>query len=325
MTRRTSYDHHRHDNDDSRASKGRPGHRRCAARRRCVPGSLQRPHVGRVPARPARVLPLGGGHAAHRLGGHPSAHRVVPQLDGGARLGGIDDRRRRSTVCGFYRFAHIDGRIVANPAQYVRRPKVRPSEGHGMDRAELGTFLFTAERFDRDHAALAVLLGLNGLRVSEACGTNIEDLALQRGHRGLRILGKGNQPATIPLVPRTARTIDLVVGERHEGPILRRKDGQRLDRRTGIAGSVRSASARVSEWSIHTCSAPGSSWPRSTPECPDAMYRSPPATPTRRLRRRRVRRRRVTPPTPQAALLGQRSSSLALVRWRCSRTPSRER
>jgi integrase len=29
-------------------------------------------------------------------------------------------------------------------------------------------------------------------------------------------------------VPRTARTIDLVVGERHKGPILRRKDGQRF-------------------------------------------------------------------------------------------------
>ena len=72
--------------------------------------------------------------------------------------------RRLSTVCGYYRFAHIDGRIPSNPAQYVRRPKVQPSEGHGMDRGELGTFLFTAERFDHPHAALAVLLGLNGLR-----------------------------------------------------------------------------------------------------------------------------------------------------------------
>ena len=158
--------------------------------------------------------------------------------------------RRLSTVCGFYRFAHIDGRIAANPAQYVRRPKVQPSEGRGMDRAELGTFLFTAERFDRDHAALAVLLGLNGLRVSEACGTNIEDLALQRGHRTLRILGKGNKPATIPLVPRTARTIDLVVGERHEGPILRRKDGQRLDRRTAHRW-VRSIGKRAGLGVVH--------------------------------------------------------------------------
>jgi site-specific recombinase XerD len=158
--------------------------------------------------------------------------------------------RRLSTVCGFYRFAHIDGRIPSNPAQYVRRPKVQPSEGHGMDRGELGTFLFTAERFDRDHAALAVLLGLNGLRVSEACGTNIEDLGLQRGHRTLRILGKGNKPATIPLVPRAARTIDLAVGERHQGPILRRRDGQRLDRRTAHRW-VRSIGKRAGLGAVH--------------------------------------------------------------------------
>jgi integrase/recombinase XerD len=158
--------------------------------------------------------------------------------------------RRLSTVCGFYRFAHIDGRIPSNPAQYVRRPKVQPSEGHGMDRGELGAFLFTAERCDRDHAALAVLLGLNGLRVSEACGTNIEDLGFQRGHRTLRILGKGNKPATIPLVPRAARTIDLAVGERHQGPILRRQDGERLDRRTAHRW-VRSIGRRAGLGAVH--------------------------------------------------------------------------
>jgi site-specific recombinase XerD len=140
--------------------------------------------------------------------------------------------RRLSTVCGFYRFAHIDGRIASNPAQYVRRPQVHPSDARGLDRSEFGVFLFTAEQYDRDHAALAVLLGLNGLQVSEACATNIEDLGLERGHRILGIVGKGNKPAKIPLVPRTARTIDLAVGERHQGPILRRRDGQRLDRRT---------------------------------------------------------------------------------------------
>jgi integrase len=140
--------------------------------------------------------------------------------------------RRLSTVCGFYRFAHIDGRIGSNPAQYVRRPRVHPTDARGLDRSELGVFLFTADQYDRDHAALAVLLGLNGLRVSEACASNVEDLGLERGHRTLRILGKGDKPATIPLVPRTARTIDLAVGERCEKPILRRRDGQRLDRRT---------------------------------------------------------------------------------------------
>lgn len=87
--------------------------------------------------------------------------------------------RRLATVCGFYRFAHIDGRITSNPAQYVRRPKVHPSEGRGLDRDEVARFLFTAERIDHDHAALAVLLALNGLRVSEACETSIENMGLE--------------------------------------------------------------------------------------------------------------------------------------------------
>lgn len=91
--------------------------------------------------------------------------------------------RRLSTACGFYRFAHIDGGISSNPAQYVRRPTVHPSERRGLDRGELGRFLFAAERFDHAHAALAVLLGLNSLRVTEACETNIEDMAFARGHR----------------------------------------------------------------------------------------------------------------------------------------------
>ena len=158
--------------------------------------------------------------------------------------------RRLSTACGYYRFAHIDGRIGSNPAQYVRRPTVHPSERRGLDRGELGRFLFAAERFDHAHAALAVLLGLNGLRVSEACDTNIEDMALERGHRVLRIVGKGNKAALIPLVPRTARTIDLAVGERRDGPILLRHDGQRLDRRTAHRW-VRSIGKRTGLGLVH--------------------------------------------------------------------------
>ncbi|MGH3118313.1 MAG: hypothetical protein ACRDQ2_14620, partial [Gaiellales bacterium] len=40
------------------------------------------------------------------------------------RLAASTIDRRLSTVCGFYRFAHIDGRVGSNPAQYVRRPQV---------------------------------------------------------------------------------------------------------------------------------------------------------------------------------------------------------
>ncbi len=101
-------------------------------------------------------------------------------------------------MCGLYRFAHIDGRIGSNPAQYVRRPKVHPSQGHGMDRTELGRFLFTAEQLGRRRAALAVLLGLNGLRVSEACETDIGDLGFDRGHRTPHTPDPRHRPTSLP-------------------------------------------------------------------------------------------------------------------------------
>jgi len=157
---------------------------------------------------------------------------------------------RLSTICGFYRFAHIDGVITSNPAQDGRRPKVHPAHRRGLDRGDLARFLYAAECCSAMHAALAVLLGLNGLRVSEACATNLDDLGAERGHRTLQIIGKGDKAAGIPLVPRTARTIDLAIGERIAGPILLRADGNRLDPRTAYRWT-RSVGRRVGLDQVH--------------------------------------------------------------------------
>jgi integrase len=92
--------------------------------------------------------------------------------------------------------------------------------------------------------ALISLLALNGLRVSEATGANIETLALERGHRTLTILRKGGKIVTIPLAPRTARAVDLASGERHQGPIFTAPDGSRLDRH-GAARIVRRVARRA--------------------------------------------------------------------------------
>jgi integrase len=95
----------------------------------------------------------------------------------------------------------------------------------------------------RDHA-LVSLLCLNGLRVSEAIGADIERLALERGHRTLTIVRKGAKVVTVPLAPRTARAVDLAVGERCEGPILIGANGARLDRH-GAARIVRRLARRA--------------------------------------------------------------------------------
>jgi integrase/recombinase XerD len=85
---------------------------------------------------------------------------------------------------------------------------------------------------------------LNGLRVSEATGADIEHLGLERGHRTLTITRKGGKVVTIPLAPRTARAIDLAVGERTGGPVFLTGDGRRLDRH-GAGRIVRKVARRA--------------------------------------------------------------------------------
>ena len=139
--------------------------------------------------------------------------------------------RRLCTIVCFYRYAEQEGLIDHSPAAHVRRPRLDyESSATGLDRNEVGAMLVTAGLAGaRDHALIS-LLALNGLRVSEATGANIEKLGLERGHRTLTILRKGGKTVTIPLAPRTARAVDLAVGERDEGPIFLANDGRRLDR-----------------------------------------------------------------------------------------------
>jgi integrase/recombinase XerD len=139
--------------------------------------------------------------------------------------------RRLSTLVGFYRYCEQEQILARSPAAHVRRPKQDyESRTLGLDRNELGAFLVAAGlSSNRDHT-LASLLALNGLRISEALGADIEHLNVERGHRTLRIVRKGGKQVTIPLAPRTARAIDLAIGERDHGPILVGAHGQRLDR-----------------------------------------------------------------------------------------------
>jgi len=139
--------------------------------------------------------------------------------------------RRLSTVAGFYRYCTEEEHLTHNPAANVRRPRQRQeSTMSGLDRNELGGFLVQAGLSGpRDHA-LACLLALNGLRVSEALGTNVADLGLERGHHTLEVQRKGGNTVTVPLAPRTARTVYLAIGERNEGPIIVTDSGVRMNR-----------------------------------------------------------------------------------------------
>jgi integrase/recombinase XerD len=139
--------------------------------------------------------------------------------------------RRLCTIAGFYRYAVEEELLDHSPAAHVRRPRIDyESHATGLDRNELGALLVAAGLGTAADHALVSLLALNGLRVSEATNADIENMGTERGHRTLVITRKGGKVVTIPLAPRTARAIDLAIGERCEGPIFLTTDGRRLDR-----------------------------------------------------------------------------------------------
>lgn len=147
----------------------------------------------------------------------------------------VSVHRRLSTIRCFYRICAADGLVSHSPAELLRLPRLFKDETRtlGLDRIELGSVIACGRASSPSDAALVTLMGLLGLRVSEACNVRVEDThGEQRGHRTLTLVGKGGKPATIPLPIPVARTIDLAAGGREEGPLLLRRDGTPMNRRS---------------------------------------------------------------------------------------------
>ena len=211
----------------------------------------------RLPGRVPRADPRGvraGPAPVHQLVPHPLLPLFAVRrahIEGFARELEARGRaratvtRRLSTIAGFYKYAVEEELLDHSPAARLRRPRLDyESHATALDRNELGALLVAAGLGPPLEHALISLLALNGLRVSEATGADVEHLDLERGHRTLTITRKGGKIVTIPLAPRTARAIDLATGERCDGPIFLTHDGRRLDRH-GAGRIVREVARRA--------------------------------------------------------------------------------
>jgi integrase/recombinase XerD len=140
--------------------------------------------------------------------------------------------RRMSVVAGFYRTCVIDGVLEHSPAEYERRPTV-PAESPTLGLTHLQfEALLTAARTSTNRCdfALVPMLGLLGLRIFEATGSDIEHLGEEHGHRVLRVRGKGGKVVLVPRPPAVNRAIERSIDERPTGPILLTSRGTRMDR-----------------------------------------------------------------------------------------------
>ena len=139
--------------------------------------------------------------------------------------------KRLAAVSGLYRYAIAEDWLPRNPAEHVRRP---PAGAHqvstGLTRDELAALAAAAAADRPRSAAVVLLLGLNGLRVSEACSARAENLGTERGHTVLGITRKGGRTARVPLAPRTAAALELALDGRTHGPVLATGTGRSMDR-----------------------------------------------------------------------------------------------
>lgn len=167
-----------------------------------------------------------GALAAHRV--HVEAYCRECEAEG---IAPSTLARRLSTLSGFYAYALDEGLIARSPMTRVRRPRVsEDSPRLGIDREQTRALLDAAEASNPRDAALACLLALNGLRVSEALAADVDDLGHERGHRTLRVTRKGGKVATVPLAPHTAAAVERLVCDRASGPIFATRTGGRIDR-----------------------------------------------------------------------------------------------
>jgi site-specific recombinase XerD len=140
--------------------------------------------------------------------------------------------RRLSAVSSAYRYAVSVGTLTANPAEHVRRPKVDADESPtiGLTETEARAVLTAAEQESpRTHALLALLLGA-GLRITEALTARAEQIGVDRGHRFLRVTGKGGKTRRVPLHPWLLHALEVQLAGRTEGLILPTRSGGQWDR-----------------------------------------------------------------------------------------------
>lgn len=90
------------------------------------------------------------------------------------------------------------------------------------DREELRKLLAAARDVHPRDFLLVALLGLNGLRVSEAVQAAVPDLGSAGGHRTLRVTRKGSKRGIVPLAPIVCEAVDEFLAGRSEGPLLPR-------------------------------------------------------------------------------------------------------
>jgi integrase/recombinase XerC len=154
-------------------------------------------------------------------------------------------QRRAAAARVFFGWARETGQLTTDPAANLRSPKITRVLPATLDRAiaaqMLDEAIATAREVGgpvaaRDVAVLEILYS-TGIRVSELCGLNLNDLDRER--RVIRVFGKGSKERTVPVGAPALRAVEawlekarpqLITGESGQAIFIGER-GRRIDPR----------------------------------------------------------------------------------------------
>jgi integrase/recombinase XerC len=154
-------------------------------------------------------------------------------------------QRRAAAARVFFAWAHETGRMTTDPAANLRSPKSIRVLPPTLEQATAARMLDEAIATAREtggpvaarDVALLELLYSTGIRVSELCGLNVDDLDRQRSV--VRVLGKGSKERTVPVGVPAVRAVEawlararpqLITGDSGPAMFLGER-GKRIDPR----------------------------------------------------------------------------------------------
>ena len=132
--------------------------------------------------------------------------------------------RKLSAVKSLLSFGHKTGYLVVNVGAPIRLPRIKGTLAERILDIDAVLHLLALERHPRNKALLR-LLYLGGLRISEACGLRVRDLAPRDDAGQVTIFGKGGKTRVVLLKASIWHDLAGMRGADPDAPVFRSREG----------------------------------------------------------------------------------------------------
>lgn len=132
-----------------------------------------------------------------------------------------------STLSSFYRFLYTQGAVTSNPLTGIDRPRIKQQDVKYLKHNQVLRLLDSIED-PRDKLIVRTIYA-TGVRVSELCNMNIEDIDFDE--HTIRIRGKGDKIRTVFVDDDTLADILKFIGNRIIGPVFVGQQGKNISSR----------------------------------------------------------------------------------------------